>query len=108
MRRGDDVVSLHDGGDGHVVDSYRGAIYGIAVDVGTTTVVMNLVDMESFETMHTASFENPQRFGGSDIMNRISYDGGDFTGELKQVIHSSINFEFGEMVRNLKLRRRQV
>ncbi|MCH7738741.1 MAG: DUF4445 domain-containing protein [Chloroflexi bacterium] len=111
VRRGDDVVSLHGGHEsagGRVIDKYRGAIWGIAVDVGTTTVVMNLVDLESFETMHTASFENPQRFGGSDIMNRISYDGGEFGGELKQVIHSSINFEIGEMVRLLKIRRRQI
>ena len=108
VRRGDCVVSLHGGGDGRVIDKYRGAVLGIAVDVGTTTVVMNLVDLESFETIHTASFENPQRFGGSDIMNRISYDGGQFGGELKLVIHSSVNFEIGEMVRTLKIRRRQI
>jgi uncharacterized 2Fe-2S/4Fe-4S cluster protein (DUF4445 family) len=108
VRRGDEVVSLHDGDDGKVIDTYRGAILGLSVDVGTTTVVMNLIDLESFETLHTASFENPQRFGGSDIMNRISYDTGKYQGELKQVIHSSVNFEIGEMVRTLKIRRRQI
>ena len=91
-----------------VVDSYRGAIYGIAADLGTTTVVLNLVNLESGETEYTASFENPQRFGGSDVMNRISYDGWEDSGELRAVMVSSINFEIGEMVRSLKIRRRQI
>ncbi|MDE0592175.1 MAG: ASKHA domain-containing protein [Dehalococcoidia bacterium] len=91
-----------------VVDTYRGAIYGIAADLGTTTVVLNLVNLESGETEYTASFENPQRFGGSDVMNRISYDGGVDSGELRAVMVSSINFEIGEMVRTLKIRRRQI
>jgi uncharacterized 2Fe-2S/4Fe-4S cluster protein (DUF4445 family) len=108
VRQGDSVVSLHDGNGGKVIDKYRGKILGLAIDVGTTTVVMNLIDLESYETLHTASFENPQRFGGSDIMNRISYDMGKYQGEMKLVIHSSINFEIGEMVRSLKIRRRQI
>ena len=104
---GENVV--FDGPDGPItIDTYRGAIYGIAADLGTTTVVLNLVDLESGETVYTASFENPQRFGGSDIMNRITYDGGPDAGELQAVMVSSINFEIGEMVRALKIRRRQI
>ena len=51
------------------VDRYRGHLYGLAIDIGTTTVVANLVDLENGETVSVSSFENPQRFGGSDIMN---------------------------------------
>ena len=76
-----------------VLDSYRGSILGLAGDIGTTTVVLNLVDLETGETLITSSFENPQRFGGADVMNRISYDGGAYPGELQQVMLSSINFE---------------
>ena len=108
--RGDDGESVvFNGPEGPVtVDTFRRAIYGIAADLGTTTVVLNLVDLESGETVYTASFENPQRFGGSDIMNRISYDGGPDAGELQAVMVSSINFEIGEMTRALKIRRRQI
>ena len=108
--RGDDGESVvFNGPEGPVtVDTFRRAIYGIAADLGTTTVVLNLVNLESGETVYTASFENPQRFGGSDIMNRISYDGGPDAGELQAVMVSSINFEIGEMVRALKIRRRQI
>ena len=75
VHRGDGVYF-----DGERIDAYRGRILGLAIDAGTTTVVMNLVDLESGAVLHTASFENPQRFGGSDIMHRISYDGGEFQG----------------------------
>ena len=88
--------------DSHI-DEYRGSIYGVAIDIGTTTVVMNLIDLESFDLVYTTSFENPQRFGGSDIMNRISYDTGENKGELRSVIVSSINFEIGEMVKEIIL-----
>ena len=50
------------------------AIYGIAADIGTTTVVLRLYNLETGELVAGASFENPQRFGGSDIMARIHYD----------------------------------
>ena len=90
------------------IDRYRGRILGIAADIGTTTVAMNLVDLETGDILYTASFENPQRFGGSDVMNRISYETGNFRGELQAVLISSINYEIGEMVRSLKIRRRQI
>ncbi len=91
-----------------VVDRYRGRILGLAADIGTTTVAMNLVDLETGDILYTASFENPQRFGGSDVMHRISYDTGTYQGELQAVLISSINYEIGEMVRALKIRRRQI
>jgi uncharacterized 2Fe-2S/4Fe-4S cluster protein (DUF4445 family) len=106
-RESDDVMYLGPNGP-RKIDSYRGRILGIAADIGTTTVVMNLVDLETAKTIYTASFENPQRFGGSDVMNRISYDGGKYRGELLSVMLSSINFEIGEMVKSLKIRRRQI
>ena len=107
VKENDKVVFNGPGGP-QVIDKYRGSIFGLAVDLGTTTVVMNLVDMETASVVRTASFENPQRFGGSDIMNRISYDGSKFPGELKAVMLSSINFEIGEMCRTKRIRRRQI
>ena len=103
VRKGDGVYF----GDERL-DSYRGKIYGLAMDLGTTTVVLNLVDLETGEVAYTASFENPQRFGGSDIMHRISYDGGPFHDELRQVMLSAINFEIGDMARRLGFHRRLI
>lgn len=48
--------------------------HGLAIDVGTTTVAMRLYDLDTGRLVATQSFENPQRFGGSDVMARIHYD----------------------------------
>ncbi|MXX92939.1 MAG: DUF4445 domain-containing protein, partial [Chloroflexi bacterium] len=108
MRAGDARGGVGDAHAPRIIDRYRGRILGIAADIGTTTVAMNLVDLETGDILYTASFENPQRFGGSDVMNRISYDTGTYRGELKAVLISSINYEIGEMVRALKIRRRHI
>ena len=60
--------------DGVEVERSNGPILGIAMDLGTTTVVLRLVDLETGELIADTSFENPQRFGGSEIMSRIAYD----------------------------------
>jgi uncharacterized 2Fe-2S/4Fe-4S cluster protein (DUF4445 family) len=60
--------------DGEEIDRSLGPIHGLAMDLGTTTIVLRLIDLESGELVADASFENPQRFGGSDVMSRIQYD----------------------------------
>jgi len=60
--------------DGVEIERSTGLILGIAMDLGTTTVVLRLVDLETGELIADTSFENPQRFGGSEVMSRISYD----------------------------------
>ncbi|MDE0391286.1 MAG: ASKHA domain-containing protein [Rhodospirillales bacterium] len=85
-RRGDEVLY-----DGAVVDRYREHMLGLAVDLGTTTVVLDFVDLETGKSVHSAAFENPQAFGGSDVMNRISYDRDDKAGELQKAAASAIS-----------------
>ncbi len=65
------------------IDESNGPIYGIAMDLGTTTIVMRLLNLETGEIVADSSFENPQRFGGSDVMSRIQYDT-DHDGKLLQ------------------------
>lgn len=90
------------------LDHYRGRMLALSVDLGTTTVVFNLVDLEEGRVLSTGSFENPQKFGGSDIMHRISYDGEEFQGELHQAIIAGLNYEIRDMCRHLGLRRRLI
>ncbi len=101
VRRSGDRVLYGD----DVIDQYRGRMYGVAVDLGTTTVVAELVDLETGASVYLASFENPQRFGGSDIMHRISYDGGPFRGELHKAVINTLNQELREMCQRLKFPR---
>lgn len=60
-----------------------GAIYGIALDVGTTTVAVRLIDLESGDLVATSAFENPQRFAGSNVMSRILFNS-ENKGRLQQ------------------------
>jgi uncharacterized 2Fe-2S/4Fe-4S cluster protein (DUF4445 family) len=47
--------------------------YGLAVDVGTTTVAGYLCDLTDGKLVATASMMNPQVVYGEDVMSRISY-----------------------------------
>ena len=69
--------------DGQEIDRRTGPIHGLAMDLGTTTIVLRLLNLETGEVIADASFENPQRFGGSDVMSRIHYDTHD-KGKLLQ------------------------
>ncbi len=60
--------------DGAEIARSTAPIYGLAMDLGTTTVVVRLLNLETGEIVADASFENPQRFGGSDVMSRIQFD----------------------------------
>ena len=60
--------------DGKEIDCTDGPIHGLALDLGTTTIVLRLLNLETGEVVADSSFENPQRFGGSDVMSRIHYD----------------------------------
>jgi len=51
----------------------RGAKLGIAVDVGTTTVVVHLIDTVTGSRIATASGVNAQRAYGADVISRIQY-----------------------------------
>ncbi len=48
-------------------------IYGVAIDIGTTTVVAALVDLETGKEVATASMINPQKSYGLDVLTRITY-----------------------------------
>ncbi len=72
--------------DGEEIDRSTGPIHGLAMDLGTTTVVIRLLNLETGEVVADASFENPQRFGGSDVMARISYDTHDGSKLLQRTL----------------------
>jgi uncharacterized 2Fe-2S/4Fe-4S cluster protein (DUF4445 family) len=64
------------------------AVYGVAVDVGTTTVVATLVDLTSGEVLSTASALNAQTRFGDNVLTRIQHCRNDerLVGRLQQAI----------------------
>ncbi len=56
-----------------VQPGYVEEAYGLAVDIGTTTVAMHLCDLRTGQVLATVSRMNPQVAYGEDLMSRISY-----------------------------------
>lgn len=50
-----------------------GAVYGLAVDIGTTTVVMGLYDLGSGERLAGSQEKNRQTILGADVMMRLMH-----------------------------------
>ncbi len=48
-------------------------VYGVAVDIGSTTVAAHLSDLTTGETLASAGVMNPQIRFGEDLMSRVSY-----------------------------------
>lgn len=51
-----------------------GVLYGVAIDIGTTTVVCELVDMTTGTALADASQVNAQKIFGLDVLTRITYE----------------------------------
>lgn len=67
-------------------------IFGVAVDIGTTTVVAKLIDMASGQSLATQAALNPQTRFGDDCISRINYAQTDVKlAELHKTIIDCIN-----------------
>lgn len=73
--------------------------FGIAIDVGTTTVVLFLQDLTSFEILDVASFVNPQSAYGGDVISRITYCMEHESGlsTLRRILIEKINMVIEEL-----------
>jgi len=82
------------------IGEYTGKIYGLAVDVGTTTLVSQILDLESGEKIATLSRRNPQSSYGDDVISRAGYTMNHPNGleELQQVVVNSINESLKEFL----------
>lgn len=69
-----------------------GVVFGVALDIGTTTVVAKLIDMRDGHCRATEADLNPQIRFGDDVVSRIAYARGKRElAELHQVIIGCIN-----------------
>lgn len=67
-------------------------IWGAAIDIGTTTVTVWLVDLVSGQVRAQASEYNGQIARGEDVISRIVYAGKNGAGdELKQLVLETVN-----------------
>jgi uncharacterized 2Fe-2S/4Fe-4S cluster protein (DUF4445 family) len=62
---GRDIIALWPG--------FHDRVFGMAVDVGSTTIAAHLCDLSSGEVVASAGVMNPQIRFGEDLMSRVSY-----------------------------------
>ena len=72
-RRGLTAIVHSDGTVMAVRPGFDEAVYGVAIDVGSTTIAGYLVDLASGDVVAHAGAMNPQIRFGEDLMSRVSY-----------------------------------
>jgi uncharacterized 2Fe-2S/4Fe-4S cluster protein (DUF4445 family) len=79
---------------------FKGKIYGVATDVGSTTIAAHLCDLASGEVLASAGVMNPQIRFGEDLMSRVSYvmlnPGGD--QELTRAVREAVDQLVGSLL----------
>ncbi len=82
---------------------------GLALDIGTTSVVMVLVDLETRQPLARRTFTNPQVQIGPDILTRIHYsETREGLFHLKALLVSAINENLEALCRMKGLKKEQV
>jgi uncharacterized 2Fe-2S/4Fe-4S cluster protein (DUF4445 family) len=82
---------------------------GLAIDLGTTTLVVTLVDLPSGQELSTASAVNPQTRFGHDVMTRIQHASTPAgLQELAECIASGLNTLIDEVCRKAHTHPREI
>ncbi|MEO6572014.1 MAG: ASKHA domain-containing protein [Ilumatobacteraceae bacterium] len=75
-------------------------IFGVAADIGSTTIAAHLCDLTTGEVLASAGRMNPQIRFGEDLMSRVSYvmmnPGGD--RDLTDAVRTALDGLIGELV----------
>ncbi|MEL6800872.1 MAG: ASKHA domain-containing protein [Pseudomonadota bacterium] len=106
LRKGDwtATVALHSDhrtGARRVIDIWPGyadtPLYGLAIDLGSTTIAAHLTDLEDGHVVDSAGIMNPQIRFGEDLMSRVSYammnPGGaiEMTGAVREALNTLVD-----------------
>lgn len=92
----------------YIKEKDRGTACGLAVDIGTTTVVIVLVNLITGKTIGTSSFLNPQREYGDDVITRIQFTSTKNTDILTKLIRESLSRAIKELSHINKIRAEQI
>ena len=102
LRKGNWAITValyqdHTGAAPRILDVWSGlheaGIYGLAVDLGSTTIAAHLTNLTTGEVVESAGVMNPQIRFGEDLMSRVSYSmmnkGGDL--EMTRAVREALN-----------------
>jgi uncharacterized 2Fe-2S/4Fe-4S cluster protein (DUF4445 family) len=101
LRKGDWRVTVavhhdHTGAPPQMIEIWpglhEGGVYGLAIDLGSTTIAAHLTDLATGEVTAASGLMNPQIRFGEDLMSRVSYvmmnPGGE--AELTEVVQKAL------------------
>jgi uncharacterized 2Fe-2S/4Fe-4S cluster protein (DUF4445 family) len=79
--------------------------YGVAIDIGTTTVVLYFMNLLTGQIEKISFFLNPQKIYGSDVITRINYCQEHKNGlaELQKSIIDAVNKDFDIFIKEKQL-----
>ncbi|MEP3427597.1 MAG: ASKHA domain-containing protein [Roseibium sp.] len=86
------------------------AIYGLAVDIGSTTIAAHLCNLQNGRTVSSAGTSNPQIRFGEDLMSRVSYIqmNPSKLPDLVKAVRDAINALIGKLVGDVGAERSDV
>lgn len=78
----------------------KNAVYGLAVDIGSTTIAAHLCNLKNGRTVSSAGTSNPQIRFGEDLMSRVSYVqmNPSKLPDLTRAVREAINALVGKLV----------
>lgn len=104
------TVAIRDGAVAAVWPGFHEATYGVAFDVGSTTIAGYLLDLASGEQLASGGLMNPQIRFGEDLMSRVSFvmmnDGGD--QQLTDAVRAALNDLVGDLANQAGIERRDI
>ena len=89
---------------------FEGRLYGLAIDLGSTTIAAHLCDLRNGEAVASAGVMNPQIRFGEDLMSRVSYammnPGGD--AEMTRAVRDAMGGLATELAAEADIPARQI
>jgi len=84
--------------------------YGLAIDIGTTVVEMQLIDLENDMIIADYKKKNTQNIYGADIVSRINYAQSKIDGlaRLQRRIIDMLNYMIKNIVENINIDRNMI
>ncbi len=108
LRAGDWKVTVAVRNDAEIIAAWPGLkerFYGVAIDVGSTTVAAHLCDLRNGAVSASAGKMNPQIRFGEDLMSRVSYIMANPGSEeqLTEVIRHTVNELIAEVAASAQI-----
>ncbi|MDD9977337.1 MAG: ASKHA domain-containing protein, partial [Boseongicola sp.] len=89
---------------------FEDRLYGLAIDLGSTTIAAHLCDLRNGQVKASAGIMNPQIRFGEDLMSRVSYSmmnpGGDT--EMTAAVHDAMGVLASDLARDADVAPEQI